>query len=191
MIIDEWEFKKLVSTGSGSCSPSNNELDSCLSACSMSGVEIESPHVTLASEKNRSYEIPRIGIISTLWTGQEGRQALMNDYEMEIETPKITALKRELRELASTCLKALVDIQDTKPQVRQAIDMCRNYIPKSSNRIIDNPISDLWKNKTSNSPKSPTNSKELATQVLGEQIVNTITERNKDPPDVSYISLKF
>lgn len=72
------------------------------------GVEIESPHVVMAAEKEQVYSIPGIGSISILWIGREGRDALMKSFVLEIETPRLADLKKELRTLASNCLNALI-----------------------------------------------------------------------------------
>lgn len=191
MCIENWILNQLLCTERASISEqahglSTNERSPTL-AVSMSGVEIGSPHPFRAAQKENTFEIPGIGIISTQWIGHEGREKLMEQFAMDIETPKLSALKKELRTLASVCLKAfesfeVVNISD--PKVKQALDLCRSYVPKSSARHVDNPISRVWKETTSIPHQLPKDNIQLATQVLGENIVDMITEKRREPPDV-------
>ena len=192
--IEDWILKQLAFK-QGANLPLNvpapgssiNEGVPSLPECSMSGVELESPHAVIAAEKESSFEIPGIGIISTQWIGREGRCKLIKQFMIEMETPRLSDLKKELRTLASVCLKAFESYaveNISKPDIKQALD---RYVPKSSKaheKRLDNPISCVWKGASSQDQLLPIDNIELATHILGEHVVDTITEKKRDPPHV-------
>ncbi len=142
------------------------------------------------AEKERVSELPGIGTISTAWIGRQGRNLLLEKFLGELETPKLASLKKELQTLAAACLKAFSssNLEDSPLlDVQQAVSLCRNYLPKSSRRIdkaFALPMSQLWK-ESSARDCMPEDNIERATAVLGEVIVGTIIEKNKEPPHVS------
>ena len=74
------------------------------------------------------------------------------------------------------------------PQIQKAIDLCTQYIPKAGKKLTaSSSISALWKKSEERRPLSHETPQSLATAVLGENLVATITEKKQSPPDVSYI----
>lgn len=74
---------------------------------SISGVEMESPHVRVVGDKECCYEIPGIGVIATSWIGRVGREQLFETFAKEIVSPKMEDMKKELHRLASVCFERL------------------------------------------------------------------------------------
>lgn len=165
----------------------NQDTDS-IASC-MSGVELESPHAALASEKEQNFEIPGIGMLSTTWIGHSGRKSLLDTFKKSLETPTIVTLKKELKSLSSMCLKAFhsADMVDNpNSDVEKAIELCRSYLPKSSSKLDKgfSSVAQLWK-EAAPMELNIEDKVELASKVLGDKLVDTIIERYKEPPDVS------
>lgn len=104
---------------------------------------------------------------------------------------KVSALKKELHVLAAECKKAFVagGLQDSSvSQVRKALELCSSYTKCSTDVMIKDKasphIAELWKNDPGIN-ETTTDKKQLATAVLGAGLVDTLTEDNHQPPDVS------
>lgn len=188
-MLGDWALKQLVvATEHSSFTPSTAiHADN---SDSLSGVEMESPHIQLTNDKECSHEIPEIGVIATSWVGHTGRQQLIEDFTKSIVTPKVQDLKKELLMVASVCLKGFQSIEtddDLPSDAQKAIDLCQQYVPKPKQRRIEASVSELWKENCNvvSQDAIPVDKVQLATTVLGEKIVGTITEKHKDPPHVS------
>lgn len=99
------------------------------------------------------------------------------------------SMKKELQELAVQCNEAFIaaGLQDSEhPQVRKALEMCSSHMPcRAVNKEKASPaIAQLWKDQQS-VHQTTTDTKQLATSVLGEDLVATLTEDKHQPPDVS------
>ena len=99
-------------------------------------------------------------------------------------------MKKQLQELAAQCNQAFVaaGLQDSAhPQVRKALELCSSYMTCSvANKEKASPaISNLWKDDQQKINQTTMDTKQLATSVLGEDLVATLTEDKHQPPDVS------
>lgn len=102
-------------------------------------------------------------------------------------------LKKELQELATQCKKAFIvaELQESAhPEIQKAIELCSSHL---THRAVNKgkappPIAELWNDQQSCSQTSM-DIKELATSVLGEELVTTFTEDKHQPPDVSFHEL--
>ena len=77
-------------------------------------------------------------------------------------------------------------MQCSQHEVQEALNMCSLYLPqKTTSKLTPSlSIAELWKEQPGGSP-SGNSIKELATSVLGEDLVTTFTEDLHHPPDVS------
>lgn len=120
----------------------------------------------------------------------EIRNALCN----QAAQSQISALQKELHKLAAECTKAFTVCglqHSSHPQLKEALKLCSSYtIAKKSDNyksMASSTINSLWKNaETITCPSL--DQKELATAVLGNNLVDTLTGTDNMPPDVSYLS---
>ena len=113
--------------------------------------------------------------------------------EQEELQPVVKSLKGDLRNLSRVCLKALNKLgaeQHTDEDVVAAVQLSNQYTTSiERGRQIDckaTRIRELWRNEGSSSvPSVETNSEDRATHIVGKSLVEVITEKNKQPPDVS------
>ena len=159
----------------------------------MSGVEMESPHKLMATAQQFRCEIPGIGAVSTMWVGHKGVRDIRRKLAEEETTSKVKELSTELRVLAKECMTAF-EVAGLKnsddPKIRKAVDLCSSYLPQTARCRVttSTSIATLWKEQQSGSElPGPVDKKELATSILGEKLVDTLTEKNQQPPDVSYM----
>lgn len=192
IIIGQWAFKAFAcrrkSTNSQNREP---PPPSSSPSCSLSGVELESPRNQQLQSNEPAAHLPGIGTIATSWVGHKGREQLMQRYSKDLETVRVSELQKELRNLASVCVNAFEKIQSTLPEATKAMILCKQHLPKArlsrDDSLSSAPLVDLWKETCSNSGNvAPADSVELATTVLGEKIVSTITEEHKEPPHVCF-----
>ena len=169
------------------CSPTNP------ASSEMSGVEMESPHKLMATAQQFRCEIPGIGAVSTMWVGHKGVRDIRRKLAEEETTSKVKELSTELRVLAKECMTAF-EVAGLKssddPKIRKAVDLCSSYLPQTARCRVttSTSIATLWKEQQSGSElPGPVDKKELATSILGEKLVDTLTEKNQQPPDVSYM----
>lgn len=94
----------------------------------------------------------------------------------------------QLQELATECLKAfkVMDAQkSTDPQIQRAISLCEQHNSRAEKRRVTSSIAFLWKGQGSQDVQSGATPELIATKVLGESLVSTISENNRAAPDVS------
>ncbi len=157
---------------------------------SISGVEIESPYKAVQREKEEDSEIPGIGQISSRWVGGKGKQELIQLAERENCKTEVQGLKLQLHTLADECKKALVVLgaeASSDLQVQKATSLCDAYITTASKRKLpsfNEKMGVLWKSRCDELPGDIAGSA-AATVILGPQLVHTIMEKDKQPPDVS------
>ena len=161
----------------------------------MSGVEAVSPHKLMAAAHESPLEIPEIGNIATSWVGLKGVQDIKRLMEEKEGLAQAKALKSELRVLAKECLTAF-EVAGLKtseePQIQKAVSMCESYLPRSSSHrtTTSSAIASLWREEAGPSTQPCYEDKEeLASAVLGEKLVGVLTQKDKQPPDVSVHSL--
>ena len=164
---------------------SEQPLCSVTNESDMSGVEIVSRPVSAECPCN----ISGIGNICTSWVGQKGIGDIKKKIEDEQEESEVKAKSRELRVLATECLKAFesAGLQSSEIcQVRKAMDLCHSYAPRSScTKPATSTIASLWKRQPLENEMSEQTTQSLAASVLGEKLVSTVTEEKQQPPDVS------
>ncbi len=91
--------------------------------------------------------------------------------------------------MAAQCRKAFVVtsvMQCSHHEVQEELNMCSLYLPqKTTSKLTPSlSIAELWKDQPRGSPGG-NSIKELATYVLGEDLVTTFTKDLHHPPDVS------
>lgn len=165
----------------------------------LSGIEVESPHKEMAAAHEFPCNIPEVGEIRSSWIGQKGVSDIVQMRAQGLAEGEIQAKSSELRVLATECLKAFeaAGLSESKnSQVCKATELCLSYATHAITSICQAPrkstpceISHLWKESEpltfTASPKHATQS--LAESLLGKQLVEKITEKNRQPPDVSQI----
>ncbi len=159
---------------------------------SASGVEIESPHKAAQREKEENGEIPGVGQISTRWVGQRGKKDMIQEADREQCKTEAQGLRVELSTLANECKKALLVLgadESHDPQVQRANSLCDQYLKKTPSKhkptSLSQKMDDLWKSQCEPGPCGVSEPATAATAALGQQLVDTITEKHKQPPDVS------
>ena len=100
----------------------------------------------------------------------------------------MASLKKELHVLSTECWKAFAaaGLEDSDhPQIKRTLELCSSYISSSTRAKTDVcAIGTLWK-EDGHEQEAPVDKKELATSILGEDLVATLVEKNRQPPDVS------
>ena len=107
---------------------------------------------------------------------------------------QLSALKKELNLLATECSKAFVAVgmeQSKHPQVKKAWDLCSTYassaLKNDQKNLTSSGIGELWKRDGNTEDAAlPEDKTLLATSILGTSLVNTLVEKNHEPPDVSH-----
>lgn len=166
---------------------------------SFSGAEVEPPHKIFITDKDKNGTLPGIGDVSTRWVSSKGRHQLLYTAQKKQEVKERASLQKELQILAIECKKALEALENgessTHTQVVSAHQLCDVYIPKStvkstSRQTLNQRLEELWKtDQASGSETGDLGSTcATATNVLGEELVDTITQKHKLPPDVSQYS---
>ena len=161
--------------------------------------------------------IEGVGEVRTSWIGQRGvcllsgviysqlRMPIKQLFEMEQALAKERALskldaaKKELQVLAMECRKAFEAVgmeQSQHPQVRKALNLCSSYASPSNkppNKCASSTVADLWRKdlggELDNDGVAAQDKKQLATSVLGESMVQTLVQENRQPPDVSVLEI--
>ena len=86
-------------------------------------------------------------------------------------------------QLAAECKRALLPHTNLSDNlVTKALEMCNKYLPKElegQNPKVTASLKQLWETAESKENEPA--------RVLGEDLVNVITEKNRQPPDVSHI----
>ncbi len=151
-----------------------------------------SPHKVMAAEQEFPCEIPGIGALRTMWICRRGVREIRRKLAEEEASSKVKAMSTELRVLAKECMTAF-EVAGLKtsedPQVRRAIDLCSSYLPQTTRlkATTSTAIATLWKQQPSDLElPGPSDKRELVTSVLGEKLVDTLTEKKQQPPDVRF-----
>lgn len=154
-----------------------------------SGLEVVSPHKSIAAMEQYDDSLPEIGVISTSWIGYIGKQDLLQKVRDETARAVSKTLHCELRTLVSTCLRAFESagmLTSESNDVKTAIEMCSSYF--TSQRRVSKanlaPTAKAWK-ENSASIATAGDTTQLATDILGKQLVDTIQENHREPPHVS------
>ena len=141
--------------------------------------------------------VPGIGEIPNTWIGQLGRRKIEKLLEKEELGPIITRLKQDLTYLATTCVKALTKLDASSYEdsdISVALDLCTQYSKQkdSGSRCKATKINELWMTQhDSNLEETLLHEQSLtdrATGILGENLVDAITQKHCQPPDVSLLS---
>ena len=161
----------------------------CFEGSDVSGMVVESPHKTILTDKEFPCNISGVGQVCTSWIGKAGLIEMQNKIaETEVQQRgKNTAC--QLQELATECLKAfqVMDAQkSTDPQIQKTISLCMQHARlRPEKRTVTSSIASLWKGQGSQDVQSGATPESIATKVLGESLVSTITEIKRTAPDVS------
>ena len=153
----------------------------------LSGIELESPHKSIAVAQEFPVNIEGIGDLRTLWIGQQGIKDIQQKKLHEETHTVIQAKATDLRALAVECLRPFTDgglEHSDLPQVQKAINMCLQFASHTEVLIISrkstNAISALWKKeKPSTSLGEEVNAvapQDRAATVLGEKLVTTMMQ---------------
>ena len=162
----------------------------------MSGIEMESPHKEMVTAVEFPCNIPEVGDICTSWIGQRGVGQILKMREHEIAEREMHTKCHELQVLAVECLQAFEAVgvcDSSNPQLCKAVDLCLSYAPrfrtklrKTSQRSTACEIANLWKQPNDDEASGQNPSvQSLAETILGDKLVDKVTEKNRQPPDVS------
>ncbi len=159
-------------------------------AVDVSGVEMESPHKSAVKEKEVAVTIPGIGEVSTMWVGLRGKQQVRRILHEELERKETHEARIEIKHLASECKKAFDTLEAEKssdPRVQNSIALCSAYLPGSSSKpsACNSKVAQLWKRRHEHSHPESQDTMQVASEVLGTQLVAAALEQHKEPPDVS------
>lgn len=167
-----------------------NSIGDSSGGSDVSGIVLESPQKTLISDKEFPCNISGIGDLCTSWIGKTGILEIQNKIaEQNNRQGKNTS--RQLRTLATECFKAFEVLDGQKsadPQVKKAIALCMEHAPAVPKQAIPTStctISSLWNAPRHREISSGETPQSMATVVLGENLVSTITEKKRTAPDVS------
>lgn len=163
-------------------------------------VHLENTHVTQSpalsrmSTRQEHLDIPGVGEVPLTWIGQVGQRRMGRLIEQEELRPIVKGLQQDLRVLASSCLHAMNKLGAEKSmdtQVTSAVQLCKQYCNTSekSKPCKATRIAELWKEHSSHTcapdDRAVCVPQGRAADIVGEKIVEIITEKNKEPPDVS------
>lgn len=103
----------------------------------------------------------------------------------------VISLKKELLELSTECRKAFaaagLEYSDN-PQIRRAFELCSTSSSHDVHTEAAVAIGILWK-RDGHEQETSDDRKELATSILGEDLVGAMVEEKTQPPDVSCIGI--
>lgn len=156
----------------------------------MSGVEVDSPYKFLFESQEFPCDIQGIGEICTSWVGQQGVLEIKRTVSERKTAQEVKTLSSDIKKLASNCYRAfekagLLNSEDEV--IKGAVELCQTHIQKLPREGRKKPaIASLWKQHTSTEAAHHTTDLEKhATTVLGDKLVDTLTEKHREPPDVS------
>lgn len=172
--------------------PKRHAMEKSVEAESVhSGVEIVTSKKSLNPDEPET-TVPGIGVIHTFWVGQKGKDEIQKLVEEDRGQPLIKSLRSELFQLSKECLTAF-DVagllKSTDAQVQKAINLCQKYTSKGSKRhtaVTNDRLQKLW--STNKHPHTNEDITTAATSILGKELVDSITEEHREPPDVSNAS---
>ena len=137
-------------------------------------------------------KVPGIGEIPNTWIGQIGRRKIGKLIEQEELRPVITRLKQDLNFLADTCFKAFTKLNALNHDdndISTALQLCTQYSNQQEivSRCKATKISELWMAEHDGEDTLPQEQSltDRATGILGENLVDVITQKHTQPPDVS------
>lgn len=188
---DTWTLLKLpVAFPKSSTDLRQNTVDDS----DLSGIEMESPHKEIATAHEFPCNISEVGEVCSSWIGQKGVCDIVQMRAQELAEGKIQAKSSELRVLATECLRAFEAAgmcESKNPQVSKATELCSSYAPHAATQAPRKSrpceISRLWKESEhlAFTADSESATQSLAESLLGKQLVEKITEKNHQAPDVS------
>ena len=134
--------------------------------------------------------MPYIGNISSKWVGENGREEIIRESQEQNERLLSESLKREIRTLSRVCTTALNKLgaqSSSDPDVMKAVSLCKLHLPDKCKRpSLSDKLGELWRTEKDTND-AILDTKSLAVQLLGSDLVDTITEANRQPPDVSML----
>ena len=162
----------------------------------MSGVLASPAPSRMSSRQEQHLSVPGVGEVPTVWIGQEGRRRIGRLLEHEELLPVVKGLKDDLSNLACICLKAFTKLDaesSSDGDVKAAVELCTQFAPTKPVHAgcKATRITELWKTQPSVAPNHTTSTEQRACEAVGEKLVEVITERNKQPPDVSQYCINF
>ena len=115
----------------------------------MSGIELESPHKSIAVAQDFPCNIEGIGDLRTSWTGQKGVQEIQQNKLKEETQTAMQVRATELKVLAVECLRAFMEAgmeNSDLSQVQKAIAMYAPHTELPSHpRTNTSMIANLWR----------------------------------------------
>lgn len=177
-------------------STSAANVDNSIDSTDMSGIEMESPHKEIATAREFPCIIPEVGKVSSSWVGHKGLCDIIELHAQKQNESELDTKSKQLKELAMQCLQAFESAglgESNDPQVRRAAELCLSYAPRSlagnHKRAITSHscnIASLWKNDAvEDKDGDRPNAQSLAESLLGEKLIDKVTEKKHQPPDVS------
>ena len=167
-----------------------SDVDGDMGESGMSGIEFDSPHKEMANAHEFPFNVPEIGNIHTLWVGQKG----VCDIRSMVVQQEAEKKSSEIRTLARECLRAFEAAgcnNSDNEQVVKAINLCQSYSPnfvssRHLHKTNAGEIAELWKEQPSvNVERGNQTAQSLAKSVLGRNLVDKLTNKTRQPPDVS------
>lgn len=142
-------------------------------------------------KKMRTCAIDGVSELCTSWIGQNGICDISNSLAVERCKSEIKDLKKALKTVATECSKAFVAagmMESVHPQVSKAVHLCSSYTSSANKKAVmpSSAIATVWKERTSDQALCVSSDrKEIAIATIGRKLVDTLTEEQHDPPDVS------
>lgn len=154
-----------------------------------SGVEVITPKKSLTLNPDEPVTtVPGIGVIQTCWVGCRGREEISKKIEESKTQTLVKSLRSELALLSKECLKAFEVTglsSSTNTQVKTAIGLCHKHTASIGQQSIKNDrLHTLWSREEHHHINEDITT--AATSILGKELVDTLTEVHKEPPDVSF-----
>ena len=129
------------------------------------------------------------GKLSTSWIGHKGLCEIENSMIVEKCQLQIKTLRNELNLLAKECTNAFVAagmLESEDPQITKAVKLCDSYYASNRQKVRAFPaFVSTWKDQGDQPENDQIDQREYASLIIGKSLVETITEENHQPPDVS------
>ena len=192
--IGRWTLFKLP-VAYPTSSAATNLHDNSVDSTDMSGIEMQSPHKEISTAREFPCIIYEIGKVSSSWVGYKGLCDIIQLQAKKQNESELKTKSNELKVLAVECLRAFESaglINSDDPQVCKAGELCLSYAPPTLatkyKKSVSCEIVSLWK---SDAPKDKLGTRpdpqSLAQSLLGEKLVEKVTEKKHQPPDVSHV----
>ena len=176
---DAWILPKLKILFPKNAGEARDLNATCFEGSNVSGMVVESPHKTILTDKEFPCNISGVGQVCTSWIGKAGLMEMQNKIAETKVQQRGKSTACQLQELATECLKAFQVIDGPKsaePQIQKAISLCMQHA-RTEKRTATSSIASLWKSQESQDVQSGATPESIATKVLGESLVSTITEK--------------